>query len=91
MSKRNARDLRAFLEQRRLAWPGDFQRLDVHPLDVLLDLAINWEMPLWFSVGVLTVSATGRKSREIPHCQFSRHQFKDLMGGTRSNQPRVNR
>ncbi|XP_075730620.1 uncharacterized protein LOC142772305 [Rhipicephalus microplus] len=58
MSKRNARDLRAFLEQRRLAWPGEFQRIDVHPLDVLLDLAINWQMPLWFSVGVLTVSAT---------------------------------
>ncbi|KAL3196042.1 hypothetical protein MRX96_045379 [Rhipicephalus microplus] len=50
MSKRNARDLHAFLEQRKLALPGDFQRLNLHPLDVLLDLAINWHMPLWFSV-----------------------------------------
>ncbi|KAL1449390.1 hypothetical protein MTO96_043990, partial [Rhipicephalus appendiculatus] len=63
MSKRNARDLRVFLEQRKLAWPGDPQRLDVHPLDVLLDLAINWQMPLWFSVGVLTVSATATALR----------------------------
>ncbi|KAH7973921.1 hypothetical protein HPB49_006961 [Dermacentor silvarum] len=57
-SQRNARDLRIFLEQRKLSWPGDPQRPDVHPLDVLLDLAINWQMPLWFNVGILTASAT---------------------------------
>ncbi|XP_070397328.1 uncharacterized protein [Dermacentor albipictus] len=58
ISQRNARDLRIFLEQRKLSWPGDPQRSDVHPLDVLLDLAINWQMPLWFNVGILTTSVT---------------------------------
>ncbi|XP_075526598.1 uncharacterized protein LOC142558338 [Dermacentor variabilis] len=58
ISQRNARDLRIFLEQRKLSWPGDPQRPDVHPLDVLLDLAINWQMPLWFNVGILTTSVT---------------------------------
>ncbi|KAH7953235.1 hypothetical protein HPB49_006312 [Dermacentor silvarum] len=57
----NIAALRQFVDERRLAWPGA-KREDVHPLDVLLDLAINWQMPLWFSARVLL---SGRSSKRV--------------------------
>ncbi|XP_065309357.2 endothelin-converting enzyme 2-like isoform X2 [Dermacentor albipictus] len=53
--------LRQFVDERRLAWPGT-ERENVHPLDVLLDLAINWQMPLWFGARVLL---SGRASKRV--------------------------
>lgn len=41
--------LRTFLRNRSLSWPKS-TTADVHPLDVLLDLDINWNLGLWFTV-----------------------------------------
>ncbi|KAH7952297.1 hypothetical protein HPB52_021436 [Rhipicephalus sanguineus] len=59
-SHENTLFLRRFFNQRNLsAVPGETPKEGVHALDVLLDLAINWRMPLWFSVTVLKAGKNG--------------------------------
>ncbi|XP_065298189.2 neprilysin-like isoform X1 [Dermacentor albipictus] len=59
-SHKNTLFLRHFFSQRNLsAVPGEEPNEGVHALDVLLDLAINWRMPLWFSVAVLKAGGNG--------------------------------
>ncbi|KAH7945238.1 hypothetical protein HPB49_008477 [Dermacentor silvarum] len=59
-SHENMLFLRHFFSQRNLtAVPGEAPAEGVHALDVLLDLAINWRMPLWFSVAVLKAGGNG--------------------------------
>lgn len=44
--------LNRFFEERGLL-SAEAPLREVHPLDVLLDLAINWHLPLWFNVKIL--------------------------------------
>ncbi|XP_077524845.1 endothelin-converting enzyme-like 1 [Amblyomma americanum] len=54
-SRENTRIFHHFLRQRNLsAAPGEQTVAGAHALDVLLDLAINWRMSLWFSVAMLS-------------------------------------
>ncbi|XP_064473057.1 neprilysin-11-like isoform X2 [Ornithodoros turicata] len=42
-----------FKNSRGITWPENPQSSDIHPLDILLDLAINWNMGSWFNVHVM--------------------------------------
>ncbi|KAH6946724.1 hypothetical protein HPB50_014764 [Hyalomma asiaticum] len=44
--------LRKFMDERNLSWPKK-SNSNIEPLAVLLDLDINWAMPLWFHVRFL--------------------------------------
>ncbi|KAH7975445.1 hypothetical protein HPB52_001774 [Rhipicephalus sanguineus] len=44
------RQLRQFMADRGIPWPERPTSPSVTPLGVLFDLAINWQLPLWFSV-----------------------------------------
>lgn len=51
--------MKHFMRQRGIAWPWRVSEV-THPLDVLLDLAINWVTPLWFRLRVRSSNATTR-------------------------------
>ncbi|KAH7968772.1 endothelin-converting enzyme-like 1 [Rhipicephalus sanguineus] len=57
----NVRLLQQFLTDRKIIPPvGEAARQPgAHPLDVLLDLSINWQMPFWFNVRVLRANGSG--------------------------------
>ncbi|XP_064488540.1 endothelin-converting enzyme 2-like [Ornithodoros turicata] len=55
-SAADVEDLKDFMSRRGLSWPDDVQNPGRHPLDILLDLAINWNVGLFFSVRVKHVS-----------------------------------
>ncbi|KAH6937220.1 hypothetical protein HPB50_026005 [Hyalomma asiaticum] len=59
-SKENAKLLQRFMRERRIipAVGEAARQSSVHPLDVLLDLAINWQMPFWFNVHVLRANGS---------------------------------
>ncbi|KAL3222573.1 hypothetical protein MRX96_028355 [Rhipicephalus microplus] len=44
------RQLRQFMAERGIPWPEQPTSPTVTPLGVLFDLAINWQLPLWYSV-----------------------------------------
>lgn len=48
----STQQLRSFMLRCRLSWPKE-PVSDVEPLDILLDLTINWQLPLWFRIQVL--------------------------------------
>ncbi|KAK8777902.1 hypothetical protein V5799_020756 [Amblyomma americanum] len=52
-SRDNLAVLRDFMRARKLVIQDGDSKPKAHPLDVLLDLAINWQMPFWFDVRVL--------------------------------------
>ncbi|XP_037567890.1 neprilysin [Dermacentor silvarum] len=59
----NFRLLQQFVSDRKLVAPADgtpsaAHQPGVHPLDVLLDLAINWQMPFWFDVRFLRTNGS---------------------------------
>ncbi|KAH8023506.1 hypothetical protein HPB51_014755 [Rhipicephalus microplus] len=59
-SQQNTLFLRRFFGQRNLSFTSSEASSEgVHALDVLLDLAINWRLPLWFSVAVLKAGENG--------------------------------
>lgn len=52
-------DLKHFMEGRRIPWPQVVSGAD--PLDVLLDMTINWLLPFWFDIQLLHgVTSYGR-------------------------------
>ncbi|KAH8025924.1 hypothetical protein HPB51_014119 [Rhipicephalus microplus] len=56
----NVRLLQQFLKERKIAPPVGESAMQplAHPLDVLLDLSINWQMPFWFNVRVLRTNGS---------------------------------
>lgn len=52
--------LNQFLSSRSLPSPDIQNGSSAHPLDVLLDLAINWQLPLWFTIGVFQIKSDNR-------------------------------
>lgn len=50
--------LQDFMKMLRLPWPDD-PSLDQEPFDVLLNLAINWQLPLWFQVKLADTTGDG--------------------------------
>ncbi|KAL1431296.1 hypothetical protein MTO96_014318 [Rhipicephalus appendiculatus] len=56
----NVRLLQQFLTDRKIIPPaGETARQPrAHPLDVLLDLSINWQMPFWFNVRILRANGS---------------------------------
>ncbi|XP_037270615.2 neprilysin [Rhipicephalus microplus] len=71
--------LQRFMEERKIRWPGQPQQ-DVDPLEVLLDLDINWGMAVWIHVEflrkqgasgqrALRVSSAGRIREWLSRCQ----------------------
>ncbi|XP_077498691.1 endothelin-converting enzyme-like 1 [Amblyomma americanum] len=61
-STRDAALLTEFLANRSLSWP-ERTTAPAQPLDVLLDLDINWNLGLWFSVRVTPIP--GRNQRQV--------------------------
>lgn len=59
---RNVRYLKEFMAERQLFWP-EKATFQVNPLDVLIDLAVNWDIPLWFQVSFQKTS--GMQIRRI--------------------------
>lgn len=57
--------LKKFMKERRLSWP-DAPPSTVEPLDVLLDLAVNWQLPLWFRIVLMTPPQTPRQVTILP-------------------------
>nr|XP_050039775.1 neprilysin-like [Dermacentor andersoni] len=56
--------LQQFVSDRKLGAPvgattSGARQSSTHPLDALLDLAINWQMPFWFDVRVLKANGSG--------------------------------
>ncbi|XP_064469298.1 endothelin-converting enzyme 1-like isoform X2 [Ornithodoros turicata] len=55
-SSANVETFKSFMKERGLSWPQTVADHHLHPLDVLLDLAINWNVGLWFSIGIRRTS-----------------------------------
>ncbi|KAH9369368.1 hypothetical protein HPB48_022459 [Haemaphysalis longicornis] len=55
-AKKGIRELKAFMQQRKIPWPEP-PHAGVEPLGVLLDLAYNWRLGLWFDASALRVAA----------------------------------
>lgn len=49
--------LREFMDDRGMTWPRVLPKT-LHPLDLLLDLAVNWNVNLWFRIRVVPRTAT---------------------------------
>ncbi|XP_077508748.1 neprilysin-1-like [Amblyomma americanum] len=59
------RSFRAFLRARGLFWPNDPLE-DRHPLDVLLDLSVNWGIDLWFRLRARKEGFARLQIMEVP-------------------------
>ncbi|KAL1477964.1 hypothetical protein MTO96_035333 [Rhipicephalus appendiculatus] len=49
---RSVEDVRAFLRDRHVNWP-EHPGLDIEPLDLFLEFAIKWALPLWLRVRLM--------------------------------------
>ncbi|KAH9361321.1 hypothetical protein HPB48_006883 [Haemaphysalis longicornis] len=59
-SRDSVKVLREFMVAMRIATPEGAPEAEAHPLDVLIDFAVNWQMPFWFDVCLLKAgSVTG--------------------------------
>ncbi|KAL3242006.1 hypothetical protein MRX96_021541 [Rhipicephalus microplus] len=59
------RTFRNFLRDRGLPWPNE-PTGGLHPFDVLLDLAINWRIDLWFGVRLCRKGLAKIQFKEAP-------------------------
>ncbi|XP_070397303.1 endothelin-converting enzyme 1-like isoform X2 [Dermacentor albipictus] len=57
------RELHQFMADRGIPWPEEPASPSTAPLGVLFDLAVNWQLPLWFTAHLFPVP--GSQSRAI--------------------------
>ncbi|CAN8005025.1 unnamed protein product, partial [Ixodes hexagonus] len=66
---------RTFMADRGLSWP-DISPANVNALEVLVELAVNWMIPLWFQISLLPATESRPRMIQIGHSMLVDAQYR---------------